>query len=344
MKILSVRHAIPSRIVTNDDIVRRVLSAGDRADRSENLPRLEKRVRDFLDRTGTVTRYALGEGETAIGILRSAVDRALTSANVRPGDLDFIIYAGVSRGWLEPSMASVVQREISAGKASCFDIMEACASWIRAVEVARALMQSGTYRVGMIVNCECATADLGRWDAPNDDDLERRLAACTVGEAATATIVTENPDSDFYLTLRSFGEHGDLCMIPLANAGSFLETFDGKRDAPGLFYSDSEKLFKHTIKSILDTYDADPVLPKRRHDLIFSHAATAKAGAFVRRRYGFPEERWYCTHTRYGNTVAASVPLGMSCAIDDGLLNRGAQILAIVGSAGISVGFLSMTF
>ena len=82
----------------------------------------------------------------------------------------------------------------------------------------------------------------------------------------------------------------------------------------------------------------------REHDLFVSHAASAKAGAYAARKLNILEERWYCTHARYGNTVAASVPLGMSCAIDDGVFPRSTRILAIVGSAGISIGFLSITF
>ena len=344
MKILSVRHAVPSRVLCNDDIVDRVMTASSRSMRREIAPRIEAQIRDFLDRAGTATRYTLGDGETAIGVLRSAVDRALASANVNAKDLDFIIYAGVSRGWLEPSMASLVQREISAAKAACFDIMEACASWIRAMQVAQALFQSGIYRLGMIVNCECALTGLTSWDVGNGDDLERSLAAYTIGEAATATVVTGKPDGDFYLTMRSFGEHCDLCMIPLTTAGSFLTSFDGVRDEPGHFYSDTDKLFKQTLKCLWETFSGDPNLSGRPHDLYFSHAASAKVGVFARQKLGVPEGRWYCTHSRFGNTVAASVPLGMSCAIDDGVLNRGDRILAIVGSAGISIGFLSLTF
>ena len=344
MQILSVRHAIPSCVVTNDDIVRRVTSASNGTLRREDIPRLEMRIKNFLDRAGTATRNTLGEGETAIGILHSAVDQALAAADVKAADLDFIIYAGVSRGWLEPSMASLVQREFAADKAACFDVMEACASWIRAIQIAHAFCQSGIYRLGMIVNCECALTSLAPWGVGSDEDLERSLAAYTIGEAATATVVAGQQNSDFYLTMRSFGEHCELCMIPFANAGSFLRSFDGDRIAPYRFYSDSDKLFKNTINYLWDTFANDPILPAREHDLYFSHAASAKAGAFARRKLGVPKDRWYCTHSRYGNTVAASVPLGMSCAIDDGVLRRGDRILAIVGSAGISVGFLSLTF
>lgn len=344
MKILSVRHAVPSCVVTNDDVLQMVEAASNGSLGREAWPRVENRIREFLDRAGTQKRYTLADGETAIGILRNAVNRALTDADVAPAELDFIIYAGVSRGWLEPSMAALVQREISAARAACFDILEACASWIRAVQVAQAFFRAGTYRCGLIVNCECAIADFAPFALTGEDDLESSLAGYTIGEAATATIVAARDDSDFYLTMRSFGDHCDLCMIPFANAKSFMPTIESGRPAANRFYSKSEKLFKSTIKYLWDTYTKDPVLAARRHDIYFPHAASAKAGELARRNLGIAEDRWYCTHARFGNTVAASVPLGISCAIDDGALARGDRILAIVGSAGISVGFLSLTY
>ncbi len=196
----------------------------------------------------------------------------------------------------------------------------------------------------MIVNCECATANLAPWDVGNGDNIERSLAAYSIGEAATATVVRGDKDSDLYVAMRSFGEHCDLCMIPLASARSFMPSFDEGRDAPNRFYSDTEQLFRKTIQHLRDTFYSDPVLPGREHDVFFTHAATAKTGAFAKRKLGISQGRWYCTHTRYGNTVAASVPLAMSCATDDGVLERGSRLLAIVGSAGISVGFLSLTY
>ena len=344
VKILSVRHAVPSCVVTNDDILQRVEAASNGSLASEARPRVASRIKDFLNRAGTEQRRTLADGETAIAILRSAVDSALAAADVAPADLDFIIYAGVSRGWLEPSMAALVQREISAKHAACFDILEACASWMRAIQVAQAFFRSGTYRRGMIVNCECAVADYAPFALASEDDLDSSLAGYTIGEAATATIVAAQDDSDYYLTMRSFGEHCDLCMIPFANAGSFMPSFDSGLHSANRFYSNSEKLFKRTINYLWDTYSNDPVLSARRHDIYCSHAASAKAGALARQNLGIAEDRWYCTHARFGNTVAASLPLGLSCAIDDGVLTRGDRILAIVGSAGISVGFLSLTF
>ena len=344
MKILSVRHAVPSSILSNEDIVARIIAASGPSLSADALSAMVARVRQFLDRVGTRTRHATDGREAAIDILRQAVDRALAAARITPADLDFIIYAGVNRGWLEPSSAALVQREYAATNAVCFDIMEACASWLRAIQVAQAFFHSGTYRLGMIVNCECALEHLATYDLATAKDPEAAFAGFTIGEAATATIVSKFDDGDLYVTMRSLGEYCDLCMIPLANAGSYLKTYDPAAHPPGRFYSQSKALFQTTIQHLVDAYRGDAVLQQRQHDIYFSHAASAHAGEKTREVLNIPAERWYCTHSRFGNTVAASVPLGMSAAIDDGRLRRGMKALVGVGSAGISIGLASFTF
>lgn len=344
MKILSVRHAVPSTVLTNEDIVGRIVAASGPSLSADGLAALLARVRQFLDRVGTQTRHATDGREAAVDILRQAVDRALAAAGIAPADLDFIIYAGVNRGWLEPSSAALVQREIAAGNAVCFDIMEACASWLRAIQVAQAFFVSGTYRLGMIVNCECALEHLATYDLATAKDPDGALAGLTIGEAATATLVARSDDGDLYVTMRSFGEYCDLCMIPLANAGSYLKDYDPAVHPPGRFYSQSRALFQTTIEQLVDAYRNDEILKQRRHDIYFSHAASSRAGEKVRQSLNIPPERWYCTHSRFGNTVAASIPLGMSAALDDGHLRRGMRCLVGIGSAGISIGLASFTF
>jgi 3-oxoacyl-[acyl-carrier-protein] synthase III len=343
MKILAVRHAVPSLVMSNEEVIAGIAAAPDGRDGEDDLTRVRSRVRQFLANTGTMTRHKLGPNESAIDVLNRAIGQAFDTARITPEDLEFIIYAGVSRGWLEPSMAAAVQHEIGARNATCFDILEACASWLRAVQVAQAFCRAGTYRRGMIVNCECATAHLLPPQATTADTLRHTLPAYTIGEAATATVVARDDDSDLYVAMRSFGAHYALCMIPLESATSFSQSLDRARHPPNLFFS-KETLFLTTIGHLIELYFDDPRLHERAHDLYFSHAASAKAGAIARKMFGIPEERWYCTHARFGNTVAASVPLAMSTALDEGILTRGKRILCIIGSAGISVGYLSLTF
>jgi 3-oxoacyl-[acyl-carrier-protein] synthase III len=197
----------------------------------------------------------------------------------------------------------------------------------------------------MVVNCECGFRELANLDLATADALEQQWAAFTIGEAATATVVTaDEPNDDFYFTFKNFGEHFDLCMIPLENATDFLPSHSNGRYTPMKFFGLSRKLIATTIKKIVEVYEADPNLRESRYDICFGHAASERASEAIGCRLGLPRESYFQTHPLYGNTVSASIPLGMSLALTEGRLRRGHKTLIVVGSAGIVVAIASFTF
>lgn len=346
MQILSVRHAVPSRAVDNDEVLARVRDASNGHFDDETFAAVEQEIRSFLDRAGTEVRYTMGPGETAQGLVNAAVSAAIDSAGTKPADIDLVIYAGVSRGWLEPSMACAIQDQAGiSDRATCFDVLEACASWIRAMQITSALFAAGTHKRALIVNCECAYAHMAPWKVTSAADLEHSMAAYTVGEAATATIVSAEGDCTPEFFGRSFGQHHQLCMIPLDSAATYGSSAES-RPASGanVFFSYSQQLVSLNMKYLVDEFRKNTAISSAQYDRYFSHSVSSKAGKLFQRQAGIPAEKWYCTHARFGNTVSASIPLALSNAIDEGVLQRGHRVLAIVGSAGISIAFMRFTF
>lgn len=154
MHIRTIQHAVPSKKVTNDDIMATFRQESAHRLDPHQMATLEKQVRETLETAGTQVRYKLNTGEKAIDFVLAAGRKAIAEAGIKPQDVDFLIYTGVGRGWLEPAMANVVQSELGMPNATCFDILDACASWLRAMQVAHSLVRNGTYKCGMIVNCE----------------------------------------------------------------------------------------------------------------------------------------------------------------------------------------------
>ncbi len=345
MRIRAVRHAVPARRMTNADCL--VLARDGLRGRftQEEVASAERMIEGFLDICGTETRRIRLPDERPLDLLLSATRDALAQADVPPEDIDFVIYTGVGRGWIEPALATVVQREMKLKNATAFDILDACASWMRAMHVSRQFLAGGTYRTGLIVNCECGLAGYLDLNLRSLADLETRLACFTIGEAATATVVAnENPDDDFHFQFHTYGEHLDLCMIPLEGAAGFLPA-DLRVDAPsGRFYSRSQELISRATKKVIEHYQASPRLRDHPKDLIFTHAASERASQFVLKRCGVSPNLYFGTHREYGNTVSASVPLAMSLAADAGRLQRGTRTLVVVGSAGLTVAFATFTY
>jgi 3-oxoacyl-[acyl-carrier-protein] synthase III len=338
MRILAVAHAVPSERITNDWIVEQIRAHSAAALSRSELDLLECHLRTFLAAAGTNVRYRLADGEKGIDLALAAARRAFDAAGVTAGEIDFIIYAGVARGWLEPATAAVFQGELGCVSATAFDVLEACASWLRALQVAHAFIRAGVYRCGLIVNCETGFAHYGELTVERLEDLEHCFATCTIGEAATATIVTESSTDDFHFVFRSFGEHAKLCMIPLPTVAGFLP---GEMD-PELrtrkFFSRSRELLGVTTRRVVEVFQSDPVLSDPSFDVCFGHAASEKAVRVIAKKLDLPYERYFSTHATHGNTVAASLPLGMSLAVEQGLLRRGHKVLLVVGASGITVG------
>ena len=345
MRLVTVQHAVPSRPITND-WVRDALREHNRARFSaDELALIDRRVGHLFEAAGTRVRSRLNAGERAIDFALRAGRRALESADLSPKDVDFLIWAGVGRGWTEPSMASVVQWQLGLANATCFDVVDACASWLRALQIAHTFIRSGTYRRGMIVNCECGFVMYDDWILQRLEDLDHRAAAWTIGEAATATIVDDqNPDDDFYFVFRNYGEDFALCVFPIPTFEDFWVGAPDPRYVPMRLFVLSSELLSATARRLIEVFTLDPRLREGAYDVGFGHEASVKVNRIIAGKLGLTYDRYVSTHADFGNTVSATVPLGMSVALRDGRLERGNRALVMVGASGVTVGVAAFTF
>ena len=345
MRIVTVQHAIPSQEISNEWVIGKLREHNQARLTVDELDLLERRVSHFLESAGTRVRYGLARGEKAIDFALDAGRRAMAVAGLSARDVDFVIWVGVGRGWTEPAMANVVQWQLGLEHATCFDVIDACASWLRALHIAHTYIRSGVYRCGMIVNCECGFVTYRDWELDSLDDLEHRAAGWTVGEAATATIVDdEDPDDDAYFVFRNFGKEFRLCVFPLPMLEDFWVGPPDPRYRPIRLFSLSGQLVTATARRLVETYLADSKLRDGEYDIGFGHEASVKINRMIAAKLHLPYERYVSTHAEYGNTVSATVPLGMSVALADGRLQRGKRVLVLMGASGITVGLATFTF
>lgn len=345
MRIAAVERALPSRRVTNAWILEELRRRNHGRLAPDVLAQLVSRVEKGLATAGTEVRHHLDDGESAFDLVARATRTALDKAGVAPSEVDLLLYSGVGRGWIEPAMMNPIQRELGFANATGFDIMDACASWLRALHVVHTFLRAGVYRRAVVVNCEAGIfRQHAAWEFAGVDDLEHRFAAFTIGEAATATVLTdETPDDDFYFTFKTFGEHFARCIIPLTGAADFVPGGPDPRLVPGRFFALSTELFTAVTKLIVTTWRADDRLTGGKYDVAFGHEASEKLSADITHQCGV-HDVYFPTHRRFGNTVSASIPLAMSVAAEEGRLRRGDRVVVLVGSAGISVGFATFTY
>jgi 3-oxoacyl-[acyl-carrier-protein] synthase III len=344
VRIAAIAHAVPGRETTNAEVVALVREQSRPRIGSERANSVGDLVARFLDAAGTDIRYRLADDEKAIDVVLRASRDALAEAGVAPGDVDLVLYTGVARGWMEPATATVIQAELGLERATSFDVLDACAGWLRALHVAQSHLRSGDYRVVLVVNCECGLyRDYVDFAFDDVGAVDHRLASFTVGEAATATVLTADAADDALFLFRTFPQHYRLCMLPLPAQPHFESAPPDARYVPGRLFSLSRPLLAAGTRRLVELWEEASQLRARPHDIVFGHNPSEPACALVARRLGV-EDRYFATHRAYGNTVSAALPLGMSVARSAGRLRRGDRVLLAVGSAGITVGFASLTF
>lgn len=345
MKICSVAHALPTRLVTNGDLVDMVMAKCRAGLTPAELAAIGVFFKDKLTQTGAATRYHRAEGETALELGCAAGNRALHSAGLDPESIDLLIYTGVGRGFIEPATANVFQRELRLSNATCFDILDACASWLRGIDVAHHLVGSGAYRRAMVLNSEANFSEYEPRQIGSREDLEGLWSAYTVGEAATATVVVAGEsDAPYRTTFRNAGAHLSDCQIPLPHAAQFLNGLSPAGPEAMRFFARPDALARGAIRQLHQQYWGDPVMPSLDYDIVFGHSVSEPVSQAVLRRFKLDPTRYYEIFPAYGNVVSASLPLAMSLALADGRLQRGHRVLLVMGGAGLTTALSTFVY
>jgi len=307
----------------------------------KEIESLEKAINEMFQKSGTEIRYHRSNNEIAANLTIRAGQELLKKTGVKSADVDLLIYAGVGRGSLEPASANIFLDLLRLKYATAFDVLDACASWLRSVAIAQSFINQGTYKTVMILNSEFNFREYANFELSDVDALRYYYPAFTIGEAATATLLTKSDNDDnFYF---SFKKH-DLCMIPLPNINQYTKPIVNNNGSGLKFYADSERLVRFTLKKLIAHYRNDKMLNNDIYDIVYGHAASEASNSYWMKYARINEEKLFRTHKNYGNTVSASIPLAISLSIQEKRLERGMKALAVVGSAGVVTAYSSFEY
>lgn len=344
MRISSVAHALPSRRVTNQELIEAVIEKSRMHFGQSDLRLLETSLRRSLRVAGTETRFLRAHGEKAVDLGLRAGRDALRAASLEPAEIDLLIYAGVGRGWIEPAMANLFQSELQLYRATCFDVLDACASWLRSLFIAQSFIDSGIYKRVMVLNCEFNFKEYANCEIKSIDELRTSFSAFTIGEAATATILSdEGPRNSTYISFKTWGEKHDLCKIPLPHVAEFSNNGYGEI-TPMRFFTAPTELLSFMIQKLVSHVREANILSRYEHDIVIGHTVSIAVSSAVASQLGIDGSRIFETHNRFGNTVSASLPLALSVAEREGRLRRGMRVLLLMGSAGVSTAVCSFVY
>jgi 3-oxoacyl-[acyl-carrier-protein] synthase III len=351
VRIAGIAAAFPSRIVSNDDVlelIARESRASFHADLAKS--RVLERIRQLLNHSGIKQRRWSLPDETPIDLLAQAIAQALGEAACEPGELDLLVYTGVGGGFCEPGNAYMVAHALGMRRAQCFDVRDACNSWSRALRLIDCTFRvDPAVRRALVVNAEFNMYEGG----PGVPDLFRLrhageldfcFPAYTIGEAATATLLVNEPEREWEFHFASRPDLADLCVIPESNyrgycalgldgpAGTAAERIG--RNGAGRFTSFGSELSAHGTPEVVALFRRLTIEPRTIRK-IFPHASSRRDWDHAAGMLGVRHLMFHI-YPDYGNVVSASVPAGIALAKQRGEIEPGDRLVAWVASAGMS--------
>ena len=334
MKISALKYRIPPVRMSNEDVIEYIRKNTEIKDGRE-FDRLVDRMKIGFKLSGSRYRYQYLEPKYVLQDLIDASLEALGAASSKPEEIDLIIYVGIGRGCLEPASAALVQKRLGAENATCFDVIDACVSWIRGLEIAQAMMKCGYYSKVLLVNCEMGMHHVGTTSKLTPENMNLYFSGLTLGEAATATILSPEGD-DFEFYCRTFPEGFGYCMIPMENAAAFVGPEMPGDAKLGKFFALSTQLINTGLKAIETVYNDAGYDKRDPPDLTLIHSVSEKASRALMRNLGLDWHRHFDIHASHGNCVSASIPLGICLANEAGRLKPDTDLLILGGGAGVS--------
>ncbi len=283
----------------------------------------------IVSRTGIHSRRIAHVSTSQLAVV--AAKHALAAAGISAEQLDCIILATASPDTLVPSAAAAVQRELGASKAAVFDINAACTGFIYGLSVGSALIKANSMQKVLVIGAERLTHYL---------DWTQRDTAVLFGDGAGA-VVLEASDQALGLIADKLGcdsEASHILAVP--DSGTNRTRF---QHTDGLFAVNFEgkEIFKRAVKGMGEAAQQaldQAQLSAQDIDLLLPHQANIRIIETLAKKMDFPLDKVMVNIADYGNTSAATVPIALCEALEQGRITPGALLLTAAFGAGLTWG------
>ncbi len=309
----------PQRLLTNQDLEKMV----------------ETSNQWILERTGIIERHIASPDQATSDLAYEAAKVALERRGIGATDLDALIVCTVTPDMFFPSTACLVQHRLGAPRIWGFDLVAACAGFVFGLTTAANLVASGSHKRVMVIGADTMSRII---------DYQDRATCVLFGDGAGAVIVeaAEEGEEAGFLGFNNEidGAGGPALMMPAG--GSRLppshETIDKRLH---YVHQDGSQVFKYAVRKM---YESCRDLLSRNGlasgdiALLVPHQANIRIINAAAERLGLKPEQVMINIDRYGNTVAATIPLALRDAMLQGRLKRGDLVLLSAVGAGFTVG------
>jgi 3-oxoacyl-[acyl-carrier-protein] synthase-3 len=282
-------------------------------------------------RTGIVERRIVREGETTFTLALEASQAALDVAGLDPADIDLVIVATVTPEHAFPATACLVQDALGADGAAAFDLSAGCSGFMYGMSLAANLLIAGMYDHALVVGSETLSRIV---------DWTDRGTCVLFGDGAGAVVLraTGTPGGILSSLLGSDGSGGDLLIQP-AGGSAYPASAETLANRQHFVRMEGREVFRFASRIMPEA--AREVLAKAQLSvedvaLFVPHQANDRILQASARGLGVPEEKMFSNLSRYGNTSAASIPIALCEAIDEGQIKRDDLIVVVGFGAGLT--------
>lgn len=287
----------------------------------------------ILQRTGIQERRIAAKEETTSDMGAAACKLLLEERKISAENIDFIIVATMTPDFISSSTASIIQNKIGAHNAACVDIQAACTGFLYALSIARAYIESKTYKNILIVCSEKMSSVT---------NYEDRSTSILFGDGASA-IFLEQEGSGFeieHLILGSDGSLSHLITIPAGGSKNptSKETLDNKEHFIRL---EGKEVFKHAINrmaAVCEKCLEETNVKSEELAWIVPHQANLRIIDGLSKKLQISQEKIVKTVEKFANTSASSVPLALDVLKKTKSLKNNDLILLTAFGAGLTWG------
>jgi 3-oxoacyl-[acyl-carrier-protein] synthase-3 len=307
--------SVPERILTNRDLEQMVDTSGEW----------------IVTRTGIRERHIAGPDEMASTMSVEACQKALERAEVSPEDVDLIIIATSTPDYFCPPVSSIVQDQLGAARAGAFTLVAGCTGFVYGLVTADQFIKSGMYDKVLVVGVEKLSPAV---------DWTDRATCVLFGDGCGAVLVEASDQPTGVLSCELGSDGGDWDALIAPGYGT-AKPFSAEvlRNREHYLRMDGRRIFKFATHKMVDAVTNVVRASELRWDdieLVIPHQANARITELATRRLGIAPEKVMSNIDRYGNTSAASIPLALCDALEEGRLQSGDHVVLVGFGAGLT--------
>ncbi|MFC2087998.1 beta-ketoacyl-ACP synthase III [Calditrichota bacterium] len=316
--ISAISHWVPEKILSNKDLEKMV-------DTTDEWIRT---------RTGIKERRILDEGKAPSDMGAEAVKILLKNRGISADDIDVIVVATVTPDMFFPSTANLIQEKIGAKNAFGFDISAACSGFVYALQVGAQFIETGRHKKVVVVGTDKMSAITNYTD---------RNTCVLFGDAAGVVLLEPTQEEDIGIIdflLHSDGAGADYLHMK-AGGSKFPATVETVANDWHYIYQDGKAVFKLAVQKMADV--SEQVLVRNSYSgkdlkLLVPHQANLRIIDAAVKRLGIDYSKVAINIEKYGNTTAATIPLALSEAYQEGKLEKGDLVVLATFGAGFTWG------